>query len=512
MGKAKYEKAVAVATDLIEEQGQLDADPLLFKLRGECKFILGNYNEAILDLSKIINNLGANPKDHMSAYSLRGQCNLILGNIDDALNDATKSKNSTLLKAVKSCKFQIEAAQVSEKNKVAKEALEHYQKALRFAPLSINHLVKAADNALQIGDSEQFDSLSKQIYKVDANYPGYLLLIGLDSFEKDELKIAEARFKKCSSTNNKCMRLLKTTKRLLDNRNKASSLIRQAKFDEAVEHMNACIEITKQYAKPSSPVSLAIDILNVKILIKKGNQNEALDILNNLIKSYPNNTELRCDRGDILILLEDYDGAVVDFSTVTRLDKNNKRAQDGLKKASELREKERHTDYYELLGVKKGCTDSELKSAFRKAIFKWHPDRFSDKTEKKNAEKKMKLINKAMDVLSDPQKRKLYDNGVDPENPNMPPPGSENQQQYYQQGGPQGGFFQGGGFPGGGQQFFQQFFQGGFPGGGFPGGGGGQPFFQGGFGGQGQQQGGQRRNGGQRQQQGGRRRNGGQGW
>lgn len=464
MSSGQHNKAIQVATDYIEDQGIIDADPLLYKLRGECKFILGQYDDAILDLSKIINYVQAQPKDQQNAYSIRGQCNLILGNLDDALNDATKSKNNTLLKAVKTCKFQIDAAKVSEKNKVPKEALEHYQKALKFAPLSIVHLVKAAENALQIGNSEEFDNLARQIFKVDAKNPGYILLIGRDAFEKNDLGLAETRFKKCSSTNNNCMRLLKATKKLSSARSKASSLIRQSKFEEATELMNQCIEITKQYAKPSSHVSLSIDILNVKILIKKGKQTEALDILNNIIKSYPNNTEVHCDRGEILIELEDYDGAISDFSLVTRLDPENRRAKAGLKKASELREKEKHQDYYELLGVKKGCTESELKSAYRKAIFKWHPDRFQDKTEKKNAEKRMKLINKAMDVLGDPQKRRLYDNGVDPENPNQPPPDADGQQ-YYGQGGPQGGFYQGG--PQGG------FFQGGPQGGFFQGGGGG---------------------------------------
>ncbi len=64
-------------------------------------------------------------------------------------------------------------------------------------------------------------------------------------------------------------------------------------------------------------------------------------------------------------------------------------------------------DYYEVLGVKKGATDAEVKSAYRKMALKWHPDRNADK--KVEAEQKFKEINEAYQVLSDPQKKQTYD-------------------------------------------------------------------------------------------------------
>ncbi|XP_050212973.1 uncharacterized protein LOC126664566 [Mercurialis annua] len=79
-------------------------------------------------------------------------------------------------------------------------------------------------------------------------------------------------------------------------------------------------------------------------------------------------------------------------------------------------------DYYKILQVDRNAKDDELKKAYRKLAMKWHPDK--NPTNKKDAESKFKQISEAYDVLSDPQKRAVYDQyGEEGLKGQMPPQG-----------------------------------------------------------------------------------------
>src|SRR5215475_6617761 len=96
--------------------------------------------------------------------------------------------------------------------------------------------------------------------------------------------------------------------------------------------------------------------------------------------------------------------------------------------------------YYDILGVKKSASAEDIRKAFRKLARKYHPD---VNPGDKSAEEKFKAISEANEVLSDPKKRKIYDQ-LGFYSDNIDPAAAE---AYARQGGGAGGFP--GGFPGG---------------------------------------------------------------
>lgn len=67
----------------------------------------------------------------------------------------------------------------------------------------------------------------------------------------------------------------------------------------------------------------------------------------------------------------------------------------------------KETKLYELLEVSPNCNDSDLKKAYRKMSIKWHPDKNPNSVEE--ATKKFQEISESFSILSDPEKRKIYD-------------------------------------------------------------------------------------------------------
>lgn len=112
------------------------------------------------------------------------------------------------------------------------------------------------------------------------------------------------------------------------------------------------------------------------------------------------------------------------------------------------------TKLYDALGIQPNASQDEIKKAYRKQALRYHPDKNKDKPD---ASEKFKEVSQAYEVLSDPEKRKLYDQyGLEyllRGGPSAPPPGAEDGGMPDGFGGMPSGFGGFGGMPGGARSF-----------------------------------------------------------
>eukprot|EP01122_Echinamoeba_exundans_P009983 TRINITY_DN3613_c0_g1_i1.p1 TRINITY_DN3613_c0_g1~~TRINITY_DN3613_c0_g1_i1.p1 ORF type:complete len:542 (-),score=160.45 TRINITY_DN3613_c0_g1_i1:49-1620(-) len=154
-----------------------------------------------------------------------------------------------------------------------------------------------------------------------------------------------------------------------------------------------------------------------------------------------------------------YEEAVRDFQAAERADPSNRELREETRQAQIALKRSKKKDYYKILGVTQECSEHELKKAYRRLAVQLHPDKVTGSEELKlEAEAKFKDLTEAYAVLSDPQKRRRYDSGVDDDDSGFGGMGGGHDMNdlfraFYAQ---QFGRFGGGG--GGGSPFGQQFY------------------------------------------------------
>jgi len=175
-------------------------------------------------------------------------------------------------------------------------------------------------------------------------------------------------------------------------------------------------------------------------------------------------------RGKTLLKKEDFEAAINTLKEAAEADPSKQdKVNPVLQKAQVALKRSKTKDYYKVLGVASDADEKQIKSAYRKASKKYHPDKAAKQgITKEDAEKKMASINEAYEVLSDPELRARFDRGDDPNSNERGSPFEGSPFQHFGGGGNQfrwthssGGFRKGGGgggsggggWPFGGAQF-----------------------------------------------------------
>lgn len=94
---------------------------------------------------------------------------------------------------------------------------------------------------------------------------------------------------------------------------------------------------------------------------------------------------------------------------------DNHEAKQGKDNAAKKEKEAKKKDYYKVLELPRDADEGKIRKAYKVLALKHHPDKNSQsETQRAQAEKKFKEITEAYEVLSDPKKKQMFDQGIDP--------------------------------------------------------------------------------------------------
>ena len=243
----------------------------------------------------------------------------------------------------------------------------------------------------------------------------------------------------------KLSKLKKNIETINDAKAKANSLFKSEKYDETIKEYTKLVEFD-----PENKNLISIILTNKALCLKKQGKNmEALKEVDEAIKNNPHYATAYIRRALIYEEFKMFDDAKSDLSKAKELDPSNTKIEGYINEANQKADSARNRDYYQILGLNRNATPEEIKKAYRKLALKYHPDRNSESEQtKKIAQRKFEDVSDAYSVLSDPKKKQMFDQGVDPLNPETGSAGA---------GGPGMSFHFSGGDP---NEIFKMFFGG----------------------------------------------------
>ena len=415
----RYEDAIVFYNKAIKLNPNIE---VLYSNKGTCEKCLKQYKESIRDYEK---SLEINPKNTKnmnrlaSVYIIRGQ----IGNAkmlqEKALNlepnNSIFREQMTTIEKILEDEIKLEDKIKEKKFEDAEEVCKRMiEKESDFSELKLKYIQILIENvklteALQYinneinyedkKSNEQFDYLTALCLYYDGQYEKAKKQINLMKSKGNSIDTKD---------------LLEKVNTIDSIKTKANEIFKQKKYEEAIEEYTKILEFDPNNKKFNSLI-----LANRALCYQKLNKNvEALRDSNQSIKLNPFYARGYIKRGNVYMELNMFDDARADFQKAKDLDPNVTGVDGYLNEANQKAEKARKRDYYAILGVDKNADEREIKKAYKKMAMKYHPDRNSETEEsKKMAEKKFIDVNDAYSVLSDPKKRSMYDQGVDPLNP-----------------------------------------------------------------------------------------------
>lgn len=351
--------------------------------RGNLLLKLGRIDEAHIDLESVLRDDPHN-LDALNQYNLIEHLKVDFQNLDLYLQDHSWPEAIAILtKLIQDLPYS------SKLRELRSECFEHVgNKQNAIADLTVS-------TKMNNDDTVGYFKLSKLHYEIG-------------EIEESLKKIRECL--KLNPDHKECMTHYRKVKNLYNH-------FKAMNDHSQNEEFNECIERADRALKVESTVNTIIQQLMAKkchCANKGRDSNEAIQMCTEALKYDQNDVNVLCDRAEAHLNADEFEEAEADFHKAANIDPQLSRAKEGLKKAQNIAKQRSKRDYYKILDVRRSASKREIMKAYRKLAAKWHPDNYTDEKEKAKAEKLFIDVARAKEVLTDDEKRKKFDMGIDP--------------------------------------------------------------------------------------------------
>ena len=422
--KKNYLSAVGLYTEAIQIDPSQDT---LYNNRGLCFMNLDNLERAKDDLKQAIS---LNPKN-VKALKRLGIVNLQQGELQEAYiyfkrcvdiepNEILHKEELKLCEELIDKKKELDKLKFVENDwnkclEISSKLIEKCKKCFEIKLIYFQSLIQTfnIDKGLKYyrnnfnqneQNNEELQFILINAYFIDGKYDkAKQFLINLLNRTQDNKLIAKTN------------KLAKKLEEIQKEKDKANECFKNNNFDEAINKYTNLLSMDT-----NNKLFNALILSNRALCYyKKKELFKALHDINSSIKLNGNYWKSYRRRANINIELKYSEQAKDDLKKVLELDPLNKEAISLLDDIQKEERMSKKRDFYKLLNVNRFSSQDEIRRNFKKLVIKWHPDKNNQSDEQREyAEKMFKDINEAYSILSDEKKKRIYDNGGHPDDPN----------------------------------------------------------------------------------------------
>jgi tetratricopeptide (TPR) repeat protein len=417
MSVGEYREAQSRLQKMISAKKSNPTSELLI-LNAECSLGIGLPKEAVRDCAAVLKDKASPAKDQRSALIIRALAHLQMGDFESAERDATSANDKKTLTKIRNARIIARPIEGQFNNGQLDEARKGLNHLLPICPKAPKYLKMRSEIAWMELDFDEFAHLTKDLIDEFPNDSklsyrrGVVMLCGdnLDEAKKSFDKSSKAKKPHGNST-----LATRVVSAIIQDRNNFEKAVKAKNLSLAEQIFNELVEETTKFCHESSRLVKMNGLLEVKLIKLRGDKKYLLELLDTELQKNPENEELLLERGQLHLENGDFEAALFDFNVALRLNPGSVRARQGLNEATEQKKQATHVDLYAIFELERSATREEIQNQYKLLARKWHPDRFSNPNDKRNAELMMKKINSAYEILIDPKKRKRYDAGRDPD-------------------------------------------------------------------------------------------------